>query len=186
MPALSETLPALEQRLTECLLAFERLDEAWRRGRTAIERAEIGRQREDALSEIVTFASASSPLEPGPWPTPRCSSGAWWSWRRKRPGRTPCCPRPTCTGWSPQCWRWSSGKRAMKRLESVTFCNLLDARKPRRAAAACRAISGCSSPPRASRPQHLTTFWVSENATHSPLCSRLNTRRAWAHSGQFA
>ncbi len=41
----SETLPALEQRLTERLLAFERLDEAWPRGRTAVERAEIGRQR---------------------------------------------------------------------------------------------------------------------------------------------
>ncbi len=29
MPALSETLPVLEQRLAERLLAFERLDEAW-------------------------------------------------------------------------------------------------------------------------------------------------------------
>ena len=36
----TETLPALEQRLTERLLAFERLDEAWPRGRTAIERAQ--------------------------------------------------------------------------------------------------------------------------------------------------
>ncbi len=35
MPAASETLPALEQRL----LDFDRLDEAWPRGRTAIERA---------------------------------------------------------------------------------------------------------------------------------------------------
>ena len=33
MPAPSETLVALEQRLTERLLAFERLDEAWSHGR---------------------------------------------------------------------------------------------------------------------------------------------------------
>ncbi len=45
MSALSETLPALEQRLTERLLAFERLDEPWPCGRTATERAEIGRRR---------------------------------------------------------------------------------------------------------------------------------------------
>ena len=37
------------------MLAFERLDEAWPRGRTSVERAEIGRQREDALSGIVTL-----------------------------------------------------------------------------------------------------------------------------------
>ena len=55
MPAPSETLPVLEQRLAERLLDFERLDEAWPRGRTAIERAEIGRQREDALSRIVAL-----------------------------------------------------------------------------------------------------------------------------------
>ena len=54
-PGPSKPLPALEQRLTERLLAFERLDEAWPQGRTAVERAEIGRQREDALSEIVAL-----------------------------------------------------------------------------------------------------------------------------------
>ena len=43
MPAASKPLPALEQRLVDRLLEFERLDEAWPRGRTAIERAEIGR-----------------------------------------------------------------------------------------------------------------------------------------------
>ncbi len=53
------------------------------------------------------FGAASSPPEPKPRPTPRCSSDAWWSWRRKRPGRVPC--------WSPQCWRWSSGKRTRAR-----------------------------------------------------------------------
>ncbi len=53
--AASETLPALEQRLAERLLAFELLDEAWPRGRTAIERAESGWQREDALSGIVAL-----------------------------------------------------------------------------------------------------------------------------------
>ncbi len=51
----SETLPALEQRLTERLLTFELLDEAWPCGRTAIERAEIGRQRKDALSRIAAL-----------------------------------------------------------------------------------------------------------------------------------
>ncbi len=55
MPATSETLVALEQRLAERLLDFERLDAAWPRGRTAIERAEIGRQREDALYEIASL-----------------------------------------------------------------------------------------------------------------------------------
>ncbi len=43
----SESLPALEQRLTKRLLAFERLDAAWPRGRTVIERAEIGRRLHD-------------------------------------------------------------------------------------------------------------------------------------------
>ncbi len=36
----SETLPVLESRLAERLLAFELLGEAWPRGRTAIEQAE--------------------------------------------------------------------------------------------------------------------------------------------------
>ncbi len=35
MPGPSETLPVLEQRLTERLLDFDHLDEAWPRGRTA-------------------------------------------------------------------------------------------------------------------------------------------------------
>ncbi len=48
-------LPALEQCLEARLLDFDRLDEAWPRGRTAIDRAAIGRQREDALFEIVTL-----------------------------------------------------------------------------------------------------------------------------------
>ena len=43
MPAPSETLPALEQRLAERMLGFELLDEAWPCGHIAIERAEIGR-----------------------------------------------------------------------------------------------------------------------------------------------
>ncbi len=55
MPAASKTLVALDQRLAERLLDFECLDEAWPRGRTAIERAEIGRQREDAPSGIVAL-----------------------------------------------------------------------------------------------------------------------------------
>ncbi len=43
---------ALEEQLTQRLLDFERLDEAWPKGRPALERAEIGRRREAALSEI--------------------------------------------------------------------------------------------------------------------------------------
>ncbi len=50
-----ETLPVLESRLAERLLDFELLDEAWPCGRTAIERAEIGRQREEALSGIAVL-----------------------------------------------------------------------------------------------------------------------------------
>ena len=38
---------AAEQQLAGRLLAFERLSETWPRGRTAIERAEIGRQLHD-------------------------------------------------------------------------------------------------------------------------------------------
>ena len=38
-PAASETLPTLEQRLTERLLAFDRLDEAWPKGRGGYEAA---------------------------------------------------------------------------------------------------------------------------------------------------
>ena len=55
MPGPSETLVSLEQRLAERLLDFDLLDAAWPRGRTAIERAEIGRRREDALSGIVVL-----------------------------------------------------------------------------------------------------------------------------------
>ncbi len=44
MPDIPQTLVALEQRLAERWLAFERLDEAWPKGRSAIERAEIGRR----------------------------------------------------------------------------------------------------------------------------------------------
>ena len=54
-PATFETLPVLEEQPAGRLLAFERLDEAGLKGRTAIERAAIGRRREDALSGIVTL-----------------------------------------------------------------------------------------------------------------------------------
>ncbi len=75
MPATSETLPVLERRLGERLLDFERLDEAWPHSHTAIERAEIGRQPEDALSEIVALWDGIATGRLRPWPTPRCSSG---------------------------------------------------------------------------------------------------------------
>ncbi len=65
MPAASETLVDLEQHLAARLLAVERLDEAWPSGRTAIERAEIRRQREDALSEIITLRQRESVTESG-------------------------------------------------------------------------------------------------------------------------
>ncbi len=55
MPEPSETLPILEQRFAEHLLAFVLLDKAWPRGRTAIARAEIGRQRNGVLAEIAAL-----------------------------------------------------------------------------------------------------------------------------------
>jgi hypothetical protein len=55
MPEPAESLVALEAQLTDTLLDFERLDEAWPKGATAVERAEIGRRREEALSDIVTL-----------------------------------------------------------------------------------------------------------------------------------
>ena len=51
MPAPSETLSALGQRLTKRRSPWS----AWTRPGTAIERAGIGRQREDALSGIVAL-----------------------------------------------------------------------------------------------------------------------------------
>ncbi len=51
----SETLPTLEQRIAEHLLAFVFLDKAWPHGHTAIERAEIGRQRNGVLVEIAAL-----------------------------------------------------------------------------------------------------------------------------------
>ena len=55
MSAASDSLVALEQHLAERLLEFEYLDEAWPKGDTAVERARIGREREDTLSGIVTL-----------------------------------------------------------------------------------------------------------------------------------
>ena len=60
MPAASETLPALDWRLAE------RLDAAWPRGRSAIERAEIGRQRKDALPGIEALAAPAAASIPEP------------------------------------------------------------------------------------------------------------------------
>ncbi len=65
MPAASQTLVDLEQHLAARLLALDCLDEAWPSGRTAIERAEIRRQREDALSEIITLRQRESVTESG-------------------------------------------------------------------------------------------------------------------------
>lgn len=71
MPTASKSLVALEPQLSERLLAFERLDGAWPRGRDVIERAEIGQEREEALSEIASIQEASSLAGPTRWPTLR-------------------------------------------------------------------------------------------------------------------
>ncbi len=46
---------ALEQQLAAALIRFDDLDAAWPRGRNAVERAGIGRRREEALSEIMVL-----------------------------------------------------------------------------------------------------------------------------------
>ena len=63
MPGPSETLPVLEQRLTERLLAFELLDEVWPRGRTAIERAEMGRERAENSPPTFTILNSRETLQ---------------------------------------------------------------------------------------------------------------------------
>ena len=75
-----DALPALDQQLAGRLLEIESVDEAWTRGRAAVERAEIGRQREDALSgivalrnRIVTARAVGSSLGP---PAPRLLAAA--------------------------------------------------------------------------------------------------------------
>ncbi len=55
MPAPSESFVALEHQFAAGLIRFDELDEAWPHGRTALERAQIGRQRKEALCEIVTL-----------------------------------------------------------------------------------------------------------------------------------
>ena len=51
----SKTLPTLEQRFAEHLLAFVLLDKAWPHGLTAIERGDVGRQRNGVLAEIAAL-----------------------------------------------------------------------------------------------------------------------------------
>ncbi len=100
----SETLPALGQRPTEGPLAFERLGAACLRGRTAIERPEIGRQRGDVLSGIEALAAPAAGQRLNQTEPPS-------------PDRVPCWHRPTFAGWwSPRCWRWSSGRRMRRHL----------------------------------------------------------------------
>ncbi len=70
--------PRLEHQLAFALLEFERLDAAWPRGCTAIERAEIGRRREQVLSEIVALRQR---IATGRAETLRCNFGAWPSRR---------------------------------------------------------------------------------------------------------
>ena len=55
MPATSETLVALDQRLAEHLLDFVLLDKAWPHAHTAIERGKVGRQRNGVLVEIAAL-----------------------------------------------------------------------------------------------------------------------------------
>ena len=61
-----ETLVVLEQRLAEQLLDFERLDGAWPRGRTAIERADTGRHRSAARGRAIQDRHPAEPHRP--WP----------------------------------------------------------------------------------------------------------------------
>ncbi len=60
---------ALESRLAEALLGFDRLDAAWPRGRTAIERAEIGRRNGGTtsinLGVILEMSDKLAALGPG-------------------------------------------------------------------------------------------------------------------------
>ena len=65
MPQTSETLPYLEQRLAEHLIAFVFLNKDWPHRLTATERAEIGRQRNKILVEIAALQKriASAPSE---------------------------------------------------------------------------------------------------------------------------
>ncbi len=67
MPAASETLPVLEQRHAQRLLALELLGEAGPRGGTAIVRAGIGRQRKDALPGIEALAAPAAASIPEPF-----------------------------------------------------------------------------------------------------------------------
>ena len=55
MPGLAESPAALEQHLIAALLDFERLDDTWPKGATAVERAEICRQRSVALLDVETL-----------------------------------------------------------------------------------------------------------------------------------
>ena len=65
MPQPSETLPALEQRLAEHLLALALLDKAGHNGLTAKERTWVGRQRDGVLARIAALQErmASVPSE---------------------------------------------------------------------------------------------------------------------------
>jgi pyruvate-formate lyase len=51
-PEPTADLPALERQLDAQLIAFEKLDTAWPKAPTALERARIGREREKALLAI--------------------------------------------------------------------------------------------------------------------------------------
>ena len=52
MPPPSENHVDIENRLQRRLLDFDRLDDEWPKGATALVRAKIGRQHSDALSDI--------------------------------------------------------------------------------------------------------------------------------------
>ena len=135
MPGPTESLPALEQYLTERLLAFELLDAAWPKGRTAVERAEIGRQREDALSEIVALRNRIV--------TARAETLADAAVQLRRlEVMADEDPQPHVLLAVPDARRLVASVLAVVEREAgyeaarnVTLCNLLDTRKPRRTAA---------------------------------------------------
>ena len=59
----SETLPALEQRFAEHLLALALLDKAWPHGLTTIERGKVGRQRTGVLAKIAALQGRISSVQ---------------------------------------------------------------------------------------------------------------------------
>ena len=74
MPGPSETLSVLEQRLTERLLDFDLLDEAWPRGCTAIERVRSRLAAFDTQLVVLTFVALAAAIWRKPHSARRCGT----------------------------------------------------------------------------------------------------------------